>query len=321
MNTNYWLDGIMGVVVGDALGCPLQFMSRQKIKERGLVTGMEGYGTYNMPTGTWTDDSSMTIAALDSIRELRVLDPDDIMTRLVDWYEDGEYTPFGEAFDIGNTCSLAIESYERDHDISTCGRTSANSNGNGSLMRIMPACLYAYSRRLRDYDAVKAVHTVSGLTHNHLRSRIGCGLYYFCVASILAGEGTVTERLQRGMDWGFAYYESDDSNRMELSYYRRLRDLSEFSKLLEDEIKSTGYIVDSLEAAVWSVITTDNFKGALLKAVNLGDDADTVGAIAGGLAGLFYGYEGIPAEWLDVIQKRDWIEKMCRRCAAYRKGI
>ena len=118
MKRNIWLDGMMGVVVGDALGCPVQFMSREEISGRaaGPVTGMESGGVYHMPAGTWTDDSSMALAALDSIRELGEVDLEDIMTSFVDWYEEGEYTPFGEAFDMGNTCSNAIELFENGTD-------------------------------------------------------------------------------------------------------------------------------------------------------------------------------------------------------------
>lgn len=311
MNQNIWLNGVMGVIIGDALGCPVQFLDRAEIVDRGLVTGMEGYGTYNMPPGTWTDDGSMTLATLDSIRELKTIDLEDIMTRFVDWYEDNEYTPFGEAFDMGNTCSMAIESFERDKDVKICGGTGERSNGNGSLMRIIPACLYAYDSKLTTDDSVKVVHDVSGLTHNHLRSKIGCGLYYFCVCSILDGAGSLTERLQQGLDAGFSYYETDIRNRVELAHYGRLGNVADFANKNEEEIKSSGYIVDSLEAAVWSLINTNSFEKALLKAVNLGDDSDTVGAIAGGLAGLYYGYESMPEKWLDSIQRRDWIENMC----------
>ena len=310
---NIWLDGMMGVVVGDALGCPVQFMSREEIagREAGPVKGMESGGVYDMPEGTWTDDSSMALAALDSIRELSEVDLEDIMQSFVDWYEDGEYTPFGEAFDIGNTCSTAIEKFEKEQDPMTCGGTSERSNGNGSLMRIMPACLYAYDRKLSAEEAVKIVHEVGGLTHNHLRAKIACGLYYFCVKEILDGEGSLKKRLQKGLDDGFAFYEKDIANRVELSYYGRLRDLEEFAVVPEEGIKTTGYVVDSLEAALWSLIRTDNFRDCLLTAVNLGDDSDTVGAIAGGLAALYYGYKGIPGEWLAVIKRREWIEELC----------
>ena len=108
---NIWLDGIMGVIIGDALGMPVQFMERNEVKKV-PVTSMRGYGTYNMPPGTWSDDSSMTLAALDSIRKTGKIDSDDIMKRFVDWYENGAYTPYGAAFDIGITCEEAICKYE-----------------------------------------------------------------------------------------------------------------------------------------------------------------------------------------------------------------
>lgn len=311
--SNIWLNGVMGVVIGDALGCPVQFMEREELKERGLVTQMEGHGTYDMPAGTWTDDSSLTLATLASIKELNEIDLEDIMNRFVDWYERGVYTPFGEAFDIGNTCSAAIENYELDRNVATCGENAANTNGNGSLMRILPACLYVYDADLPEEEALEIVHAVSGLTHNHLRSKIACGLYYFCICAILEGTGSLNERLQSGLDQGFAFYQKELTNWTEVSYYRRLRDLDEFAKVAESGIKSTGYVVDTLEAAIWSLVTTGSFKECELKAVNLADDSDTIGAIAGGLAGLYYGYEKMPKEWLGTICCREWIEELCQR--------
>ncbi len=315
MSKNIWLDGMMGVVVGDALGCPVQFISREEIAARakGPVSGMESGGAYRMPAGTWTDDSSMALAALDSIRKLGEVNLEDIMDNFVAWYEDGRYTPFGQPFDMGNTCSNAIEDYERGKDVTTCGGTSEHSNGNGSLMRIMPACLFVYEKNYPEQEAVKTVHEVSGLTHNHLRSKIACGLYYFCVKSIIDGKGILKERLQSGLNEGFAWYGKDISNLTQLAYYARLRSLDEFAQIPEADIESTGYVVHSLEAAIWSLLRTDSFKDCLLTAVNLGDDADTVGAIAGGLAALYYGYESIPEEWLKAIQRREWVEELCKK--------
>lgn len=313
MNNNLWLDGIMGVVVGDALGCPVQFESREYLKNReeGPVVGMEGYGTYNMPEGTWTDDSSMALATLDSIRHCDGINLDDIMKRFVEWDLHGKYTPFGDAFDQGNTCTMAIINYQRNGDPYTCGGNTEHSNGNGSLMRIMPACIYSYNKKMSDKEAIQIIHEVSGLTHNHLRSKMACGLYYFCLKGILNEKGSLQERLQSGLNQGFAFYEDDILNRVELSYYSRIRNLQEFLLVPEQEIKSSGYVVDSLEAAIWSMIKSDSFKDCLLQAVNLGDDSDTIAAIAGGLAGIYYGYENIPIEWLEVIQRREWIENLC----------
>lgn len=308
---NIWLSGIMGVVVGDALGCPVQFRSREEV-QADPVTTMIGNGTYDMPIGTWTDDSSMTLALLDSIRDKDDIDLLDIMNRFVRWIKNGEYTPFGEAFDVGHGTMAAIVRFMKGDDLQSCGGTTERDNGNGSLMRILPACLYAYENKLTDKEAVSMIHQVAGLTHNHIRGQIACGLYYFCVRGLLDEEGSLSERLQKGLDDGFEFYKGFLQDTSELSHYDRLRDMKKFSEVPESQIQSSGYVVDTIEAAVWSLITTDSFKNCELKAVNLGDDTDTIGAIAGGLAGLFYGYDGIPKEWLEVIQRREWIEDLCK---------
>ncbi len=311
---NQWLAGIMGVVVGDALGTPVQFLDREALKENPVVT-MEGHGTFDMPAGTWSDDSSMTLATLISLREKQEVDYEDIMERFMDWTLHGEYTPAGVAFDQGITCMEAICKYARTKDYKTCGRTGEWANGNGALMRILPVCLFGYEKVVcGEWDTEKAlncIHQVSALTHNHLRSKIACGMYFFMVKSILEGTGDLISRLEKGVEEALAHYRCNIFNHAELARYGRLFQLEEFMECPEEEIKSSGYVVDSLEAAVWSLITTSSFEEALLKAVNLGDDADTVAAIAGGLAGLFYGYDNIPKEWLGQIVRREWIEGLC----------
>ena len=350
---NIWLDGIMGVVTGDALGCPVEFKTREELDED-PVTGMQAYGTFNMPAGSWTDDSSMTLATLDSILEREKLNFPDVMYRFALWLAKGEYTPFGEAFDVGGGTMDAITRYMRmkEPDINKCGGISPENNGNGSLMRIMPACLYLYQRYHVEEDdttAIWAIHKMSGLTHNHLRAKIACGLYYFMVCGILEAKqetleknrslnsdtGTPAEEirpasadfisvLQKGLARGFAYYgkyakeirideASGASYMRELSCYDRIRNLEHFPVIPCDQICSHGYVVDTVEAALWCLVTTGSYRECALKAVNLGHDTDTIAAIAGGLAGLWYGYESIPEEWRTVIQHREWIEDMCCR--------
>lgn len=324
MQQHIWRDGMMGLVVGDALGCPVQFLKRDAIKNRleGPVTGMEAGGVYNMPEGTWTDDSSMALATMASIIEKGTIDPTDIMTQFVKWETMGEYTPFGRAFDQGNTCMEAIYKFINDPDSNSWGTTGEYANGNGALMRILPICLYYYDRQKKvctsEDEAIHGIHIVSGLTHNHLRSQMCCGLYYFGVKSIIDGmktdkKGSLISLLQDGIDKGFKYYGNDIRNLTEMAYLGRLFHLDEFKDVPEAEIKSTGYVIDTIEAVYWCLITTDSFKECLLKAVNLGGDTDTIAAIAGGLAGLYYGYEEIPSEWLSVIKKREWIEGMCEK--------
>lgn len=304
----------MGVVIGDALGMPVQFVDRNEVK-KSPVNGMEGYGTYNMPPGTWSDDSSMTLATLSSIKELRKIDGDDIMKRFVDWYENGAYTPNGFTFDIGATCEEAICRYGNLHSYKDCGCAGEYANGNGSLMRIIPVCLYVYERikngGITEEEGIALIHEVSALTHAHLRSKMACGFYYFMMKAILDEEGTLISKLQKGVDDAVRFYHHDVANYVQMGHYGRLFHLDEFSKVSENEIKSTGYVVDSLEAAVWSLITTESFKDGLLKAVNLGGDTDTIGAIAGGLAALHYGYNNIPESWKNIIIKQEEIITLC----------
>ena len=343
MVRNIWIDGIMGLTIGDALGVPVQFKSRRDIKKRaqGPVTGMEEHGTYDMPIGTWSDDTSMALATMGSLIEKGTLDAGDIMLQFVKWDQDGMYTPFGRAFDQGITCSDSIYNYMQTKDVNTCGRTGEYANGNGALMRILPVCLYYYDRQKKvctsEDEAIYGIHKVSALTHNHLRSMMCCGFYYFMVKSIIDGiaayenskgaedklqsggdtpslrKPAICDLLQCGINRAVEYYKSDLRNLNEMKHLGRLFQLSDMSQLKEESIKSSGYVVDSLEAAVWSLVTTNSFSECLLKAVNLGDDTDTVAAIAGGLAGLYYGYEGMPAEWLLVIRRREWIEELCMK--------
>ena len=311
---NIWKDGVMGVVVGDALGCPVQFRSREEIA-RDPVTGMRGYGTFNLPEGSWTDDSSLTLALLESIRRTGGIDLKDIMDNFVRWLDDGEFTPYGYAYDIGRGTQQAIRKYKYSHNPRTSGGHGEKDNGNGSLMRILPAALYCLEKNLLPREAVEIVHAVGGLTHAHIRSNIGCGLYYFMAAAVVDGEGSLAERLQSGLDAGFAFYEANFYDLDDLEFYDRLRDLDAFARLPEGKIRGSGYVVEALEAAVWCLAATHSLEDALLKAVNLGEDTDTVAAIAGGLAGLYYGYQAIPADWLAAIKRREWIEGLCEGIA------
>ena len=307
-----WKEGIFGVVTGDALGCPVQFEDRETVAKH-PVTGMRGEGAFNLPAGSWTDDSSLTLALLDSICETGTLDLGHIMGNFVAWLEEGKFTPYGYAYDIGFGTESAIEDYERNPDPALCGGRKVTNNGNGSLMRIMPACLWCCAKGLDEEEAVPLIDAVGSLTHAHLRANVACGLYWFMVREVLNGQGGLAERLQAGLDRGFAYYEKTLESREEPEHYNRLKDLGAFAQVPAEEIRSSGYVVDTLEAVVWSLITTGSFREALLKAVNLGHDTDTVGAIAGGLAALYYGFEEIPPEWIAELKRKEWIGELCER--------
>lgn len=201
-----------------------------------------------------------------------------------------------------------------------CGCKKASDNGNGSLMRILPMALYQYAYHnqmitCQTHEVMEPVHDVSSLTHAHKRSLIACGLYTQVIGFILnsKNERTLIQCVDDGLKNGLNYYGyiKADEYEYELKKYSRLRDLESFVTLPEIEINSSGYVVDTLEAAIWCLLTTDSYEGCVLKAVNLGEDTDTVGAVAGGLAGVYYGYDNIPEKWKAKIAKRDWIEELC----------
>lgn len=315
-NGNTYLNGMMGLITGDALGVPAEFKSRKYLKKNPVVS-MEGYGSHHQRPGTWSDDSSMAIATLESLQ--REYDLEDIMNNFVAWSRKERFTPYGEIFDIGGTTSQAIRNYKMDHNVYTCGEDGSRSNGNGSLMRILPVCVYADQKEQVGMpldEAVKMVHEVSALTHAHPVSLIGCGLYYFCVKEILHGTGVLAYDLQQGINKGLAFYK-DPKWENEYSvwfrfHYEQIIDLDQLELTAEDEIKSGGYVVDTFTAAIWCLLQTKDYASCVLRAVNLGNDTDTVAAVAGGLAGFFYGYDDIPEEWLKTLAKREKIETLCR---------
>lgn len=306
---NRVLDGIMGLCVADALGVPVEFNSRERLKAD-PVTDMRAYGTHNQPSGTWSDDTSMTLCLLDSLSD--GLDYQDIMGQFKSWLTEGKYTPHGDVFDVGVVTRQAIMRFMSGVEPLQCGGVGERDNGNGSLMRILPLLFYIQSLYGTDFqevdEAYDMIHQASALTHVHKRSQIACGIY-LSVASMLIGNMDLTIAVELGIYKAVEYYKGKPEYKTELSHYRRLSDKS-FSEINEAEIRSSGYVVDTLEAAIWCLINTKSYKDCVLMAVNLGDDTDTVAAVAGGLAGLYYGNENIPIEWTAKIVKKDYIEEL-----------
>lgn len=299
-------DMLLGLATGDALGVPVEFESRRTLQSD-PVTGMRDYGSWNQPAGTWSDDTSLTVAAMESIARRGKIDWQDIAKNFLLWYERGEFTATGERFDIGNTTRAAIVRFSRRLlPPIKCGSTEINSNGNGSLMRILPATLYLYGTRGRiGGDELKIIHDFSALTHGHIISCMACGIYSLIAAQILDGKN-ISDAFKLGMNDAQKFYGTDDA----FKNFSRLCD-ENFAALDEDEISAAGYVVSTLEAALWCLLNTDDYKTLALKVINLGEDTDTAAAVAGGLAGMIYGVESIPNEWLDTLKRRDYLEKIC----------
>jgi ADP-ribosylglycohydrolase len=299
------ISGMLGLAVGDALGVPVEFNDRESLR-RNPVTDMRGYGTYNQPPGTWSDDTSLTLCLLDSLANKKI-DYTDIMQRFLSWIDEGKYTAHDEVFDVGIATRQALQRFRKGTEPLKCGGTSERDNGNGSLMRILPLAFYlhTYGGELSLDEILDIIHNVSALTHGHKRSQIACGIYLM-VADCLLVETDLKKAVGANLEKAESCYQKEK----ELKHFNRIFK-ADFAKLPEAEIKSRGYVVDTLEAALWCLMNTNNYKDCVLKAVNLGEDTDTVAAVAGGLAGMFYGVDAIPKEWLKQLARRDYIEGLC----------
>jgi len=301
---------VYGHAVADALGVPVEFLDRRELVSN-PVTGMMGFGSHPVPAGTWSDDTSMAIATLDSLAG--GIDYSDIMDKFAQWKTKAAYTATNEVFDMGISTNNAISRYQRGTSPLECGCSGENDNGNGSLMRIYPAVLYMFFSQNACFsrDAFQTViFKMSALTHAHLRSELACTIYAFILLSLLRGgsiaDGISEVKEQLGNKAEYA---------CELQHFSRLFS-PEFQFTDESEIQSSGYVVASLEAAVWCVLNTNSYRECVLKAVNLGKDTDTVGAIAGSLAGCIYGTEGIPEDWLECLKNKELLDRICTHFSA-----
>lgn len=303
---------ILGHAIGDALGVPVEFQTREELREN-PVEGMRGAGTYDVTPGAWSDDTSMTLALLESLGRLGRIDYEDIMRNFIRWADEAAFTSTGFVFDMGHTTMQALMKFKHGTVPLECGGMSDYDNGNGSLMRIAPLALYLYSKygnHIAENEPMDILHRVSSLTHGHAKSKMACGIYGNIVAEILSSQylkPAIRNALQRSYD----FYRNQEEFEGWIDVYEHLWNVDEFVSLPERKIKSSGYVVDTLEAVVWCLYNTSDYGKCVLQAVNLGDDTDTVAAIAGGLAGLFYGYDSLPQEWLEILLKRNEIETLC----------
>lgn len=305
---------ILGLVAGDALGVPVEFQSREEL-EQDPVTGMRAYGTHHQPAGTWSDDSSMALCLLESLTHS--VSYDDMMARFLRWAEEGYMTAHGDVFDMGIATRQALTKYAKGTPPLECGGTGTYDNGNGSLMRILPLALYLHrTMGLRfpgKLEACQLIHNASALTHAHPISLITCDIYCSIANELLCGRNNPAD-IQHGITVAKEMCASLTDTTPYLDTFKRV-DVDVLRSLPKSEIRGSGYVVHTLEAALWCLLHTDSYRACVLEAVNLGEDTDTVGAVAGGLAGIQYGTADIPEEWLAVLAKRSEIEVFCQAFA------
>ncbi len=307
--------GIFGVCIGDALGVPVEFRTRDELK-RSPVTKMRALGTHRQPAGTWSDDSSLTLCLAESL--CKEYNLEDIAIKFLQWYNEEIWTPHGRVFDIGIATSQAIRRISKGASPTLCGGTSEFDNGNGSLMRILPLLFYIKDFPIEQrFDKTKEV---SSITHGHIRSVIACFIYLEFALEILKGKDkweaykTMQNTVREFLDYN-PICSQDEMNKFHRILELKIGDydLALLPILKEEEISSSGYVLSSLEASLWCFLNSESYSEAVLKAVNLGDDTDTTGAITGGIAGIYYGFENIPEEWIEVLVRKEDIEKLCAK--------
>jgi ADP-ribosylglycohydrolase len=296
-NSDRWRGALLGLAVGDALGTTLEFTPPGTFDR---LTDMVGGGPFGLAAGEWTDDTSMALCLAESLVECGGFDARDQMERYVRWFRDGYFSVTGRCFDIGVTTRKALTRFEATGE-QFSGSTDVNTAGNGSIMRLAPVPL-AFA-----HDPDLAIHLAgesSRTTHGAATCVSACR--YFAALTIGAVNGADKATILTPL-----YTPLPDGWREEpLAPAIAAVAAGSFKEKEPPEIRGSGYVVDSLEAALWAFHTTDTFEEGALAAVNLGDDADTTGAVYGQLAGAYYGAEGIPAKWLDVVAMRSDIERL-----------
>ena len=275
-------DAILGVTVGDAVGVPFECGWRDQYSVTDMVAyepWMPGYHEELIPIGTWSDDSCLTFATIDSYRSCGKWDSGDLLKRFCDWYYEGVYVPQGQKrFGEGKVTVQSLENYRSGIPADECGVKDETRLGNGSLMRILPMAFYPHT--------AEDIARVSAVTHAAKNCIMACVCYV-----------EIAERLITGADKFDAVHAQAWPQGETFSRMATIETLS------RDEIKSSGHVIETLEAALWCFLTTDNYRDCILTAVNLGRDTDTVAAVAGGLAGMYYqGEDGVPAQWIKNLQ-------------------
>jgi ADP-ribosylglycohydrolase len=317
MEENLVVAALLGVAIGDAIGVPFEFKTRAEMQDN-PATGMIGYGTHRQPKGTWSDDSSLTFCLAEAL--LDGYDLRKIAQRFVLWKNEAYWTARGRVFDIGTTTSKAITRLEEiltNNEIEALqGQKNYSEeleNGNGSLMRILP--LLFHIKGLPIQEQFELIKEVSALTHRHIRAAMSCLIYLKLAEKILAKKDKVMAYLETRTIIR-AYWD-----RIDFPFAERIH----FNKIIEqdirsipiEELKSGGYVIEVLESSIWFFLQREDYEQTVLSIINLGHDTDTSAAIAGGLAGLYYGIDDIPQFWLASLARLEDIMDLGEK--VYRK--
>lgn len=295
---------LLGLAVGDALGAAVEFKQPGSFDP---VTDYRGGGPHHLRPGEWTDDTSMALALADSIAAVG-WDLNDQARRYCEWWRQGKYSSTDRCFDIGLTIRESLRRFEETRDATRCATSDEQASGNGSLMRLAPVPIYFLDLFPDNISQLVFYAEQSSVpTHASAQCLSACGYFALVLAGLMSGLSRETV-----LDPGWE----------QLGELQRIKPLhpligevaaGSFRKKSPPKIKGSGWVVQSLEAALWAFADTANFSEAVLRAVNLGDDADTTAAVCGQLAGAYWGTGNIPGEWLNKLARKEMLETACAR--------
>ena len=286
---------LIGNVVGDALGIPVVFSKREDLKSNPVLE-MQGFGSYLVAAGTWSENTSMSLALMDSVRECKRINVSDIMNKLSRWVYLSEYTANSETINVNTTIELAAEKFKRGTIPQDCGDNFEFASDNGALVRILPVALLCHNYNIVGKQRYEVVSEITKLTHANEKCIMANLIFVNFVCYLMDGFYPAIA-LQRTQQECYNFF-SDAC----VARYDRLL-VGNIAELPEDEIRSSSDVIDTLEAAIWSLITTRNYETAVIRAVNLGSDTAAIGALTGAIAGGYYGENAIPKRWLDQTKK------------------
>ncbi len=297
---------LFGLAVGDALGVPVEFKTREYLQSF-PIKGITGYGSWNQPPGTWSDDSSLAFCLAESLTKGYYVN--DMAQNFINWMQHGYWGAHHKVFDIGGATRFAIQRLMKGTSPLLSGGMMEDDNGNGSLMRIMP--LLFSIKDLPIEERYKKIKEVSAITHAHFRAVFACFIYMELALQILNGNDidVAYTNMQTIVK---LYASNNDFNPKEVQLFDKILDAT-IRNEKESSIYSSGYVLHTLKASIWCLYNTDTYADAVLKAVNLGGDTDTTACVTGALAGLLYGYDEIPKGWIIEIARKDDIDDLCNR--------
>jgi ADP-ribosyl-[dinitrogen reductase] hydrolase len=298
----------LGHAIGDALGVPVEFCNRSELTFN-PVKDFRSFGVWNQPAGTFSDDSSMMFCTVEAL--CNGLSYENIARNFEKWYTNGYWGAHNELFDIGGTSRKAIINFINGNNVAEkCGLDTESSNGNGSLMRILPLAFYLANEK--DINTrYKTVMNVSSITHMHPRSILSCFIFIeYCILLLKGHKKFNAYSIMQ--EQILTFINTSKFNQNEILFFNRILEKKIFEEK-EEDIQSSGYVIHTLEASFWCFLNTETYLDAVLKAVNLGEDTDTTGAVTGGLAGLYYGISEIPTHMITNLAKANEIQGLSKK--------